>query len=44
VVRHADVELRQWINTWSFLNKQNGVLAAIYEKYTGIKLPDLPVI
>ena len=44
VVRHADVELRQWINTWVFLNKQNGVIADIYKKYTGIDLPELPVI
>ncbi len=43
-VRQADHELRQWINTWVFLNKQNGVLADIYEKYTGEKLPDLPVL
>jgi polar amino acid transport system substrate-binding protein len=44
IVRHADHELRQWINTWIFLNKQNGVLPDIYEKYTGIKLPELPLI
>lgn len=44
VVRHADVELRHWINTWIFLNKQNGVIPEIYERYTGVKLPDLPVI
>jgi polar amino acid transport system substrate-binding protein len=44
IVRHADIELRQWVNTWAFLNKQNGVLAEIYKKYTGIDLPDMPVI
>jgi polar amino acid transport system substrate-binding protein len=44
IVRHADHELRHWIDTWVFLNSRNGVLAEIYEKYTGIKLVDLPVI
>src|SRR5580700_10790776 len=43
IVRHDDFELRQWINTWLFLNTQNGTLAAIYKKYTGIELPALPV-
>jgi polar amino acid transport system substrate-binding protein len=42
-VRPGDYDLLHWINTWVFLNKQNGVLARIYEKYTGVKLPDLPV-
>jgi polar amino acid transport system substrate-binding protein len=43
IVRHDDFELRQWINTWLFLNIQNGMLATIYKKYTGIDLPTLPV-
>jgi len=43
IVRHDDFELRQWINTWLFLNTQNGTLAAIYKKYTGLDLPPLPV-
>src|SRR5882724_1904047 len=43
IVRHGDFELRQWINTWIFINTQNGTLAAIYKKYTGIDLPPLPV-
>ncbi|HYZ62566.1 MAG TPA: transporter substrate-binding domain-containing protein [Acetobacteraceae bacterium] len=42
--RPADFELRHWVNTWIFLNSRNGVLAAIFEKYTGTKLPELPVI
>lgn len=42
IVRHDEFELRQWINTWLFLNAQNGVLAAIYKKYTGVDLPPLP--
>jgi polar amino acid transport system substrate-binding protein len=43
IVRPGDFELRQWINTWLFLNTQNGTLAAIYKKYTGLDLPPLPV-
>lgn len=42
IVRHDEYELRQWINTWLFLNARNGVLAAIYKKYTGVELPTLP--
>ena len=42
IVRPGDFELRQWINTWLFLNDQNGALAAIYKKYTGLDLPPLP--
>ena len=43
IVRHDEFELRQWINTWLFLNTQNGFLAATYKKYTGLDLPPLPV-
>ena len=42
IVRPGDFELRQWINTWIFINTQNGTLATIYKKYTGIDLPTLP--
>jgi polar amino acid transport system substrate-binding protein len=42
IVRPNDFELRQWINTWIFLNTQNGTLAALYKKYTGLDLPPLP--
>ena len=42
IVRPGDFELRQWINTWLFVNAQNGTLATIYKKYTGIDLPPLP--
>src|SRR6266853_4677567 len=42
IVRPGDFELRQWINTWIFINTRNGTLAAIYKKYTGIDLPPLP--
>jgi hypothetical protein len=40
---YGDFELRQWINTWLFPNAQDGTLAAIYKKYTGLDLPPLPV-
>jgi len=42
IVRPGDFELRQWINTWIFVNTNNGTLAAIYKKYTGVDLPPLP--
>jgi len=42
IVRPGDFELRQWINTWIFINSRNGTLATIYKKYTGIDLPPLP--
>jgi polar amino acid transport system substrate-binding protein len=44
IVRPGDFELRQWINTWIFINSRNGTLAAIYKKYTGVDLPPLPTI
>ena len=44
IVRHADVELRAWVNTWVFLNSRNGVLAEMYKRYTGVDLPELPPI
>src|SRR5450755_68753 len=42
IVRPGDFELRQWINTWLFINNRNGTLAAIYKKYTGVELVPLP--
>lgn len=42
IVRPGDFELRQWINTWLFLNTQNGTLATLYKTYTGVDLPPLP--
>ena len=44
VVRPGDWDLLHWINTWVFLHKRDGFLAGIYEKYTGLKLPDLPTM
>jgi polar amino acid transport system substrate-binding protein len=43
IVRPGDFELRQWINTWIFVNSQNGTLATLYKKYTGVDLGPLPV-
>lgn len=42
--RQSDQSLRHWVNTWVFLGKQSGVLAEIYQKYTGETLPELPLI
>ena len=41
-VKPGNYDLLQWVNTWVFVNKQNGVLAKIYEEHTGVKLVDLP--
>ena len=43
-VRPGDFDLLQFLRTWVFLNRQNGVLAAIYKKYTEVPLVDLPVL
>ena len=43
-IRQADHELRHWVNTWIMLSKQNGVLAEIYQRYTGVELVPLPQI
>lgn len=41
-VKPGNLDLLQWVNTWVFVNKHNGVLAKIYEQQTGVKLVDLP--
>jgi polar amino acid transport system substrate-binding protein len=41
-VKPGNLDLLQWVNTWVFVNKHNGVLAKIYEEHTGVKLVDLP--
>lgn len=43
-VRPGDFDLLQFLNTWVMLNTNNGVLAKIYEQYTGVTLVDLPTI
>lgn len=41
-VKPGNFDLLQWVNTWVFVNKNNGMLAKIYETHTGVKLVDLP--
>jgi len=43
-VRPGDWDLLHWIDTWVFPHKQDGFFNQIYEKYTGLKLPVLPVM
>jgi polar amino acid transport system substrate-binding protein len=43
-VRPGDFDLLQFLRTWVFLNKNNGVLANIYKKYTEVALIDLPAL
>jgi polar amino acid transport system substrate-binding protein len=43
-VRPGDFDLLQFLRTWVFLNKHNGVLASIYQKYTEVALVELPVM
>lgn len=43
-VRPGDFDLLQFLRTWVFLNKENGVLAEIYKKYTQVALVELPVM
>jgi polar amino acid transport system substrate-binding protein len=43
-VRPGDFDLLQFLRTWVFLNKHNGVLSGIYQKYTEVPLVDLPVM
>jgi polar amino acid transport system substrate-binding protein len=43
-VRPGDFDVLQFLRTWVFLNKHNGVLASIYKKYTEVDLVDLPTL
>jgi polar amino acid transport system substrate-binding protein len=43
-VKPGDWDLLHWINAWVFLHKQDGFLNQIYLKYTGLKLPELPIL
>ena len=43
-VRPGDFDLLQFLRTWVFLNKHNGVLANIYKKYTEVALVELPAM
>jgi len=41
-VKPGDWDLLRWLDTWVFIHRQDGFLAGIYKKYTGLDLPDLP--
>ncbi len=41
-VRPDEQALLRFLNTWVFLRTQDGTLGQIYEKYTGVKLVQLP--
>jgi polar amino acid transport system substrate-binding protein len=43
-MRPGDFDVLQFLRTWVFLNKHNGVLASIYKKYTEVDLVDLPTL
>ena len=43
-VRPGDFDLLQFLRVWVFLNKNNGVLANIYKKYTELALVELPAL
>jgi polar amino acid transport system substrate-binding protein len=43
-VRPGEFDLLQFLRTWVFLNKHNGVLANIYKKYTEVALVELPAL
>ena len=38
----GDFDLLQFLRTWVFLNKHNGVLAGIYQKNTGVRSSSCP--
>ncbi|CAH1649044.1 MULTISPECIES: transporter substrate-binding domain-containing protein [unclassified Chelatococcus] len=40
--RHADYDLRHWINTWIFYHKTDGFLEAMHRKWLKIDMPELP--
>jgi len=42
-ILQGDQELLRFLNTWVFLRAQDGTLAEIYERYTGVKLGALLV-
>lgn len=40
--RHADSDLRHWVDTWIFYHKSDGFLAALHKKWLNIEMPELP--
>ena len=41
-VAPGNINLLQWVNTFVFLNVQNGMMSKISEKWTGLALPSIP--
>lgn len=42
-VRRGDPDFLHWVNTFVYFHKLNGDLNALFEKWAGQKLPELPV-
>ena len=41
-MRKGNVDLLRWVNTFVYHTRNNGELAAIFKKYSGVELPPLP--
>jgi polar amino acid transport system substrate-binding protein len=42
-VRRGDPDMLHWVNTFIYFHKLNGDLNGLFEKWTGSRMPDLPV-
>ena len=43
-MRRGDPDWLQWVNTFVYFHKLNGDLNALFEKWAGQKLPELPIL
>lgn len=41
-MRRGNIDLLRWVNTFVYHTRNNGELAAIFKKYSGVDLPPLP--
>ncbi|MDB5473897.1 MAG: transporter periplasmic substrate-binding protein [Devosia sp.] len=41
-MRRGDADWQHWVDTWVFLNHQNGTLGGIYKKWVGDDMPQIP--
>lgn len=41
-LRRGNIDLLRWVNTFIYHTRNNGELAAIFKKYSGVDLPPLP--
>ena len=41
-MKRGDIDLLRWVNTFVYHTRNNGELAAIFKKYSGVDLPPLP--